>query len=284
MLYKEYEPEVLKKLQRAEIIILKDFDELCRKNDIEYFVCGGTALGGVRHGGFIPWDDDIDLGMTREHYDRFLKIADTDERYSYINAEVDSRLPIMFTKWYRKGTVFRNEETINLGINTGVSIDIFCFDRIPDDEKKMKNQAIKAWVLGKLMILRQISKPNLYCDGWKAEVVLLCSRIMSFVMRFLRVSPEFLYRKTNKVVQKYRDAETERVAYMFDPSLYTSVVRIDDIYPVVRRKFEDIELSYPCHVEKYLERRYGANYMELPPENKRHNHAPEELFFGDLIG
>ena len=75
ILYKEYEPERLKKLQEFELEMLKDFDELCQENSIEYFVCGGTALGGVRHDGFIPWDDDIDIGMTREHYNKFLQVA-----------------------------------------------------------------------------------------------------------------------------------------------------------------------------------------------------------------
>lgn len=78
MLYREYDPDVLKKLQKAEIEILKDFDALCDKYSIDYFVCGGTALGGVRHEGFIPWDDDIDIGMTRDDYERFLEVAETE--------------------------------------------------------------------------------------------------------------------------------------------------------------------------------------------------------------
>lgn len=282
MLYREYEPETLKKLQQAEITILKDFDDLCSKNGVEYFVCGGTALGGIRHGGFIPWDDDIDLGMTRENYDKFLKIARTDRRYDYINPEVDIKFPVMITKWYRKGTLFLNEELQGLGFNLGIAIDIFCFDRVPNDEKCFRKQALTAWFFGKLMILRRISKPNLYYDGVKAKMIAACLWIMSSMMKILHISPRFLYNCANKAVQKYKNSATERVAYLFDPTPYTSVVRLDDIYPIVRRKFEGIELSYPCHVEKYLERRYGDDYMELPPENKRHNHAPKELVLGDL--
>ena len=72
MLYREYDEETLKKLQAIELEILKDFNDLCDKYDIDYFGCGGTAIGAVRHGGFIPWDDDIDVGLLRKDYEKFL--------------------------------------------------------------------------------------------------------------------------------------------------------------------------------------------------------------------
>ena len=98
-------------------------------------------------------------------------------------------------------------------------------------------------------------------------------------MRLLHISPKWLYKQADKAVRKYEDEQTKRVAYLFDPTPYTSVVRRDDIYTTVRRKFENIELSFPHHVENYLKRRYGDNYMELPPEDSRQNHAPEILKF-----
>ena len=151
MLYKEYEPEVLKKLQRAEVEILKDFDELCQKHGIDYFVCGGTAIGGVRHQGFIPWDDDIDLGMTREHYEHFLEVAEQEygEKYKIVNADTNPDFPVTLTKWYRTGTVFRNEEMINLDLHIGIAIDIFCFDNVADELPKFRRQAMRALDLGK---------------------------------------------------------------------------------------------------------------------------------------
>lgn len=283
MLYKEYDPEVLKKLQRAEIQMLKDFDALCEKYGIQYFVCGGTALGGVRHQGFIPWDDDIDLGMTREHYDHFLDVAEKeyDGKYKLLNPEINSDFPAMITKWYRTGTIFVNEEAVNLGLRTGIAVDIFCFDNVPDDMAGLRWQAARAWTWGKLLILRKVENPNLYVSGWKAQITLTISKLVSRSMKFLRISPELLYRKANQAAQEYKETDTKRVAYLFDPTPFTSVVNKKNIYPVEKRKFEDIELYFPCHVEKYLERRYGKNYMELPPEDQRHNHAPEELDFGE---
>ena len=71
----ERKEELLKKLQEAEYKILEDIDKLCRENEIQYFIADGTLLGAVRHGGFIPWDDDIDIGMLRKDYKKFIKIA-----------------------------------------------------------------------------------------------------------------------------------------------------------------------------------------------------------------
>ncbi|MEF2879309.1 MAG: LicD family protein [Blautia sp.] len=286
MLYKEYEPEVLRKLQKAEVEILKDFDALCEKHGIDYFVCGGTAIGGVRHQGFIPWDDDIDIGMTREDYEHFLKVADSEygDKYGVINPDRDSSFPAILTKWYRKGTLFRNQEMIDLGLSIGIAIDIFCFDNVADDVKSLKKQGMRAWVWSKLLILRQIGSPSLYVEGWKAKLTLLASRLIHGILKALHLSPSFLYQKAIREAEKYRDVHTKRVGYLFDPTPYTSIINKKDIYPTVKRKFEDIELRFPCRVEKYLERRYGKDYMNLPPEDKRHNHAPEELDFGEAFG
>lgn len=169
MLYKEYDPQVLKKLQRAEIEILKDFDALCGRHGIEYFVCGGTSLGGVRHGGFIPWDDDIDLGMTREHYDKFLQVAEKEygDKYKMINPEIDPDFPVMITKWYRTGTVFRNQETVDLGLHIGIAIDLFCFDRVPDDVAGLRKQAL-CMDLGKIDDLKKNQKSKFVRRGMES--------------------------------------------------------------------------------------------------------------------
>ncbi len=285
MLYKEYEPEVLRKLQKAEVEILKDFDALCEKHGIDYFVCGGTAIGGVRHQGFIPWDDDIDIGMTREDYEHFLKVADSEygDKYGVINPDINSNFPAILTKWYRKGTLFRNQEMIDLGLSIGIAIDIFCFDNVADDVKSLKKQGMWAWIWGKFLTLRLVKNPSLYVDGWKAKAVSFVAAILHKLLDWFHISPSFFYKKAVKAATKYKMVHTGRIGYLFDPQPYTSIVGKSDIYPTVKRKFEDIELRFPCHVEKYLEWRYGKDYMELPPEDKRHNHAPEELDFGEVF-
>lgn len=283
MLYKEYEPEILQKLQRIELSILKDFDQFCREHEIEYFGCGGTLLGAIRHQGFIPWDDDIDVGMTREHYEKFLSVMQEEREgdYDIVNFREDPSFPVMITKWYKKGTTFRDQDAVTCGYHSGIAVDIFCFDNVADDEKSLRKQAMQAWIFGKLLVLRQISEPTIYADGWKAKMMLAISKVANRVLSILPISPEFLYRKAEEAVTRYSEVETERVAFLFDPTPYTSMLKRSDIYPVCELPFEGITLKFPHKPHVYARTRYGKDYMKLPPENKRHNHPPAELSFGD---
>ena len=76
--FKEYDQPTLKRLQRAELSILRDFAELCKKNGLSFFISGGTAIGALRHGGFVPWDDDIDVCLPRKDYDRLIEVLESD--------------------------------------------------------------------------------------------------------------------------------------------------------------------------------------------------------------
>lgn len=103
-----YNDEELSKIKELEKGILKDFIELCEENNLRYFGMGGTCLGAVRHGGYIPWDDDIDVGMPRKDYNRFLKIAAEkySDKYYLLNADEFSTYPLMSTRWCIKNTKF----------------------------------------------------------------------------------------------------------------------------------------------------------------------------------
>lgn len=282
MMYQEYDPQILRKLQDTELSILKDFDRFCRERGIEYFGCGGTLLGAVRHGGFIPWDDDLDVGMTREHYERFLKAAREDAAgdYALLNADTDPSFPVMITKWYRKGTVFRDEDAVVCGYHSGIGVDIFCFDNVADDRSALRRQAMKAWCFGKLLILRQIPNPTIYEGGFKGKAAAVISRIANRALKILRISPEYLYRQAKEAAVRYQKEQTKRVAFLFDPTPYTSMLKRSDIYPVRELSFEGVKFLFPHRPEVYLRTRYGRDFMKLPPEDKRHNHPPAQLAFG----
>ena len=282
MLYKEYDPKVLKKLQAAEIEILIDFAKICEEHQIDYFCCGGTLLGAVRHQGFIPWDDDIDLGMTREHYDQFLSLADGayDGKYCVMSAEVDASFPGMNAKWYRRGTSFLDKDAIATGYTAGIGIDIFCFDNLADDTKLLRRQAMKAWGWGKVFILRNVGKPTIYEGGIKAKIIASISMVAHGVLRLLHISPKFIYNKAKRAATKYQDVVTKRVAFLFDPTPYTSMLKRTDIYPTQMLDFENIKIKCPSKPEVYLSTRYGDDYMTPPADDKRHNHPPMELDFG----
>lgn len=282
MLYQEYDESTLKRLQAVELEILSDFDRLCRKHEIDYFIAGGTAIGAVRHQGFIPWDDDIDVGLTRENYDKFLTIAEREysHKYAIVNAETTPGYPLMTTRWVLKGSRFKEECFKDLDIELGIFLDLYCFDHVPDKEAKMKRQGRQAWLLSKFMILRSIKKPVLYFGGIKAKFVYSACAVIHYMMVLFQISPEFLYRKAKKVTTRYQHVPCSRIAYMFSVKPCNCVYDKSWILPTKTMEFSGLQVKAPAKVEDCLAKRYG-DYMTLPPAEKRHNHPPYELVFPD---
>lgn len=283
MLYREYDEKTLKKLQKTELEILKDFDDLCRENGLSYFGGGGTAIGAVRHKGMIPWDDDIDVGLVRKDYVKFLRIAKQKkwrEKYNVINAETMENYPLMSTRWCKKGTKFKEDALKTLDGDLGIFLDVYCFDNIPDNELLMKIHGWRSWFWGKLLILYWLDEPVLYFDGFLGKAVTGICKGVHLGMRGLHISPRWLYRHTKRVTTCYDGKETKRVNYLHDPRPFISIMNKSDIFPVRRMEFSGQEICVPANVEAYLDRRFG-DYMTLPPEEKRHNHPPYELDFGE---
>lgn len=283
MIYREYDPETLKKLQKIELEILKDFADLCDKYDIDYFGMSGTAIGMRRHGGFVPWDDDIDVGLTRENYDRFMSLArkELSDKYLLITAETSANFPLMSMRMALKGTKFKEDTFKDLDIENGIFLDIYCFDNLADNEFKMKWQLFHAWFWGKILILKYIKEPVLYVKGLLGKTVLFGCRVTHNILKLFGTSKQTLYGRTKRYATMYNDRRTRRVAYMFDPNPYTGVVPLDMIEPTEYHDFDGVRIRFPRKIDEYLTLRYGKNYMELPPVEKRHNHPPYELKFPD---
>lgn len=278
---KVYDDETLKKIQKVELDMLDDFNQLCEKHGIDYFAVGGTTIGCVRHQGFIPWDDDIDLGFTRKNFKKFLKVAEKEygSKYSLLNFEKDSKYPLMTTRWVKNGTVFLEECFKDVKCNFGIFLDLYCFDNIPDNDFKMRMQGFWAWFWSKWMILRSVSTPVLYQDGWKKKIILLICRIINGVLNFFHIKPDTFYWKAQKHIRKYEHQKTKRVAYMFDPKPFMSIINKSDIFPTKKVPYESMYIRVPKNVEVYCKSRFG-DYMTLPSEEKRHNHMPYKLDFG----
>ena len=272
-------------LRTIQMDILQNVHEFCLKHHIRYSLAYGTLLGAVRHGGYIPWDDDIDIGFTRENYEKFLAVADKEYpgKYRTLNPEVDPNYVLMTSRWIKCGTCFQEECFKDSSCDFGIFLDLFCFENIPDDEKAMKKQAFTAWFWGKLLVMRGVAHPTIYAQGISKIILQSIAWCGHWGMKILHISPSFLYRQAKKAAVKYKDVETKRVAYLFDPSLYTSIVEKKYISPTKKMPYEDMMIQFPGKVEAYLETRYGSDYMTLPPEEKRHNHPPYRLDFGEEI-
>ncbi len=283
MLYREYEPDVLKKLQETELDMLKDFAELCEKHNIDYFGCGGTCIGAVRHGGFIPWDDDIDIAFTRAEFDKFIQIAKKEfaGKYNILNTETDPRYPLMTTRLIKVGTKFQEECFKNSKCEFGIFLDLYCFENIPDDERLMKKQAFWAWFWGKLLVMSAVSHPTVYETGIKKAIISVIAFIGYYCLKLVPNAKKLFYKKAKKAATKYNNQETERIAWLFDPQRYTSMILKKDVLPTKKMPYSGLEIRFPGKIESYLGKRYGPDYMTPPPEDKRHNHPPYILSFGD---
>lgn len=175
----EYKAGELRRLQLTLLEIVKDIDRVCRENGIRYFLEGGSCLGARRHGGFIPWDDDVDLGMVRADYDRFLEVAPgaLGEGYVVVHPGNEDRLAGQFAKVWKRGTVFATEETIEAGIPQGIFVDIFPYDEVCRDDRDAARQLgdCRTWQsISYLYHAKTIAVPH---GGLKGAVVIIAGRL-----------------------------------------------------------------------------------------------------------
>lgn len=278
---KPYEPEVLKKLQQYELEMLKDFIKICKDNDITYFGLAGTGIGALRHGGFIPWDDDIDLGLLYEDYVRLLEVykKDYSDKYQLVNASEFKTYPLMTTRICLKGTVFIEEAFKTVDCPLGIFLDIFPFYNVPQDAKLHKKQAKKAWFLGKLLVLKHLPFPNVPFKGFKAKLA-HCATAVCWLLVNVIYSHKRLYNKILKECLRYQAQDTGKYEYFFDTVNGNSIYTKDDIFPIRNIPFENISLDFPHKLEDKLTALYG-DFMQVPPPEKIKNHHPHTLKFLD---
>lgn len=281
---KEYDDITLKKVQRLELGILKDFIKLCDENNLIYFGIAGTGIGALRHKGFIPWDDDIDVAMPRKDYEQFIKIAKEQysDKYYVLNGLEDENYPLLTTRWILKGTKFVEEPLKNIDCKFGIFLDIYPLDQIPDDEKLFKKQARQAFFWSKLLVLRSVAFPVLAFSGWKAKLVHMICAVVHGILVLFHIPKSWLYKKCLNISTKYNNLETtKRLDFLCDTTAYMNIHYTEGLYPLVEYEFEDIRIKFPGNIKDNLTMAYG-DYMQLPPEEKRKNHYPYILDFGEL--
>jgi len=279
-----YEESVLKKLQEVELELLHDFIEICEKHSLQFFGFGGTAIGALRHQGFIPWDDDIDLALNRADYEKLCEIIDKEynDKYYILRYETNKNYPLHTARMCKKGTIFHEHAMKNVDCSFGIFLDLYAFDNVPDDDAAMKRQAILVWIYSKLLILCSIEQPNLVgISGFKKNLVLFLCEIAYKFFKLIHLSTDSVYYKAKNLCTKYNNQETTRLAYLPEARPYASMIKRTDLYPLQKLKFEDVEIYFPKDINAILEPYYGDTYMTLPPEEKRYNHCPYRLEFGE---
>lgn len=245
------------KLQDKILEIMVYIDLFCKENGITYYLMGGSALGAVRHGGFIPWDDDMDIFMPYKDYIRFQKLCETrlDTERFYLQKEDTAENPYFFSKLRMNGTTCLNP-VLNIG-HQGVFVDIMCLNNAAPNEFLKKIQYYAAGLLK----ARAVTLTNYHTDCPKKKIELFISKI---------IVNGFIKKSLLKIVRKYNRKPTKEVAHLFGRAKYNNSF-YDAAYFGKGRivPFEQVDLAVPYKVEDYLAKRYGKNYMDLPDEDTK---------------
>lgn len=261
-------------LQKSLLHMLMDFQSVCEKHHLRYTLGGGSALGAVRHHGFIPWDDDLDINMPREDYEKF-KVIFPREMGAYYDMSAPGTEHVVygFMKIYKKGTVMR--EAFDDFAFEGLWLDIFPMDYVPENK-------IHRWIKGCLSDGIQFLASSLLISQHKNKAtkemyqqrkwryraaVLIGALIPVSAKRVVNFFDKFVIAEKSK----YMTIPTGRNHYAKE-TLYA-----EDFLPPIKGIFEGQEICLPHRADKYLTHLYG-DYMQIPPPEKRESHKIAEFY------
>ena len=277
----------LRELQLLSVDMLRQFDEVCSRHQVDYFVIFGTALGAVRHKGFIPWDDDIDIGMTRTEYRKLKEIPAEDWGDELYLTDGEGDEPYhekVFPRVYKKGTDFESAYWVkylknpkrNIGIKP-ISLDIMLYDHV-DSIEEAEQKTRKAQRLNRMFLYTKYCMNIAPEDSPARKIQTIGKRMAHRCLRMI-YNPKEVLRKYYRLVDK----KEGKYLISFDSwtrnDIMGSLMEEKDMFPLQTVPFDGIEVKTIRNVEKYLTQVYG-DYMKLPPEDKRGAHSPAILDLG----
>ncbi len=254
----------IKKLQEKILEIAVYVDRFCAENDIEYCLMGGSALGAIRHGGFIPWDDDLDFFMTPDNYEKFVKLFEEKGDKERFFLEPFGHIDNMVTlgKVRAKNTTYIEESLVDYQISHNVYLDIFILHTCPDGGFRRRKQYVWAkYIVAKAQSVKDLSR---YGFGLRTA------------LRILKCCPRlFLVKHALKEVYKYRDKQTKLYCNYLGKAKYQRGTYKREWFAGTKRvPFENVTLCVPIGVEDFLRERFG-DYMKIPDmeQIRREQHA-----------
>lgn len=264
-------PEKLTKLQLAEYDILKQFIKICEENNLRYYLCYGSMIGAIRHKGFIPWDDDIDVAMPRPDYQKFSKIAkDVLPAYLYFSTYELGKEHITLSSMIMNKNKEFTLHNANKVTKSGAWIDVLAIDGAPKKGIQRKIFHLKFIYRRTMCQLSHFDEVvNLKKKRPLSQRVFIWFAKVTKIERF--INPIKAGIKYHKLLSKYDYDNSEEVAtFQGDDGLEGIVPK--DVYGVGQKyKFEDIEVNGPKDFDRYL-KCYYPDYMTPPPLDQRNKH------------
>lgn len=253
----------LREIQKIELQILKKIREICDKNNITYFLIGGTLLGAVRHEGFIPWDDDLDIAMFREDYERFIKIAQKELKAPFcITSLFNSEHKMLFSKVFKTDTIYCEGGEGESLFKQGLWVDIFPIDLIKKNniEEAKKHAQKRQLIFHILIYISQHRKNKKKLANLKYELLNKCMMFMSC---------EKIDKLALNILSKDKIEQSKYCTnYGSQYGIEKQTMLVDFYLPVNKIKFEDELFNAPNNTHAILKNIYG-DYMKLPPIEKR---------------
>lgn len=262
-----------------ELEILLYIDKICRGNQIEYSICGGTMLGAVRHRGFIPWDDDIDIFLIRPEYERLKEILKKDTSYRLISEEAEGYY-YTFSKLVNQDTVLKSTCIGDYTIpDLGVFVDIFPIDGVPEQDTEQEEFVEE--LNGTQERMRTALKDSYYISDryWKAAV----KKILYYPRHRKALKQGMPRQQKEKLLEKVRQYSFEQSRYAgFVLSAYKSkeIMPSEVFQGTMDMEFEGHKVRCLKQYDIWLSNMFG-NYMELPPEKDRISHHPYVAYWKD---
>lgn len=249
---KELDMIQMQKLRATEIEILDYIVSVCDEFGLHYYLLYGTLLGAVRHKGFIPWDDDIDIGLPRQDYNILCNILKKccnggDSSYFYQSIETERGFRLPFSKLRKNGTVFLEREYEDKNIHNGIFVDIFPLDKAKRIRGLQKPFSFLIYKLYK------------YAGKWNVSL-------------FLKTAKCFITYYEDKNCLYY-------VSYGSPYPVERDIVDIEWFGEGTYCEFEGKQYRIPLNPDAYLQRIYGEDFRKLPPEEERKTHSPSVLKF-----
>ncbi len=278
------EDSLRREIQASLLAMFRDVNQVCIKHGIHLFLCGGSALGAVRHKGFIPWDEDIDTAMTRDDYEVFKSVFDFElaEKYTLVAPDVGVGSRSRFPKIMKKNTVFRELGNKEPRDRCGLFLDIFLIENTPDNPllRKMKGSICDLLMfIGGQVLLVEENDPDIKLAFRKASRT-------QFALRMV-IGRLFSYRKSASWNRKIDHAVQCNETHSLCCSLPTGrghyfgeLLPRDVFFPGVEGRFEGEKVLLFQNVNCYLRNLYG-DYMKIPPKENREAHFVSEIWLGE---